>query len=195
MNKVQIKSRPKNERIEEAGYKLFIKKGIGKTTIQNIVDAAEVAKGTFYLYYTSKEDLIEKIIINKTSILLWESIETVRFVSRGEFAEDVLSIVDIIIDKLKNDKEFLAFIYKDLTQGFYNSGRTGRFTEVALELIAMFENRAKKSNIKMSNPTVTIFMIFELVGSTCYSCILHKFPMDIDSYKPYLYEVIRKILG
>jgi AcrR family transcriptional regulator len=40
-----------------AAQRLFLEQGVGPTTIEQITAAAEVAKGTFYLYYRSKEDL------------------------------------------------------------------------------------------------------------------------------------------
>ena len=36
---------------------LFLKHGVGPTTIEQITQGAKVAKGTFYLYFSSKEDI------------------------------------------------------------------------------------------------------------------------------------------
>lgn len=44
--------------ILRAAASLFIAKGVSTTTIDEIATRAEVAKGTFYLYFTSKEDLV-----------------------------------------------------------------------------------------------------------------------------------------
>lgn len=41
--------------------RLFHERGIGAVTIDDIVRAANVAKGTFYLYYRSKSDLLAKL--------------------------------------------------------------------------------------------------------------------------------------
>jgi AcrR family transcriptional regulator len=40
-----------------AAQRLFLEHGVAETTIEQITSAAEVAKGTFYLYFSSKEDL------------------------------------------------------------------------------------------------------------------------------------------
>jgi AcrR family transcriptional regulator len=42
----------------DAAQRLFVEKGIAATSIDDIVGAAEVAKGTFYLYFSSKEALL-----------------------------------------------------------------------------------------------------------------------------------------
>lgn len=44
--------------ILRAATSLFIAKGVTTTTIDEIATRAEVAKGTFYLYFTSKEDVV-----------------------------------------------------------------------------------------------------------------------------------------
>jgi AcrR family transcriptional regulator len=42
----------------QAAFNLFIKKGYDETTIDDIVDAADMAKVTFYYYFHSKEEII-----------------------------------------------------------------------------------------------------------------------------------------
>ena len=44
--------------ILRAATSLFVAKGVGTTTIDEIATRAEVAKGSFYLYFTSKEDVV-----------------------------------------------------------------------------------------------------------------------------------------
>ena len=41
-----------------AAQRLFLEQGVGPTTIERITSGAEVAKGTFYLYFSSKEDIL-----------------------------------------------------------------------------------------------------------------------------------------
>jgi AcrR family transcriptional regulator len=55
------RTKPPEERREElmnAAQRLFLKHGVGPTTIEQITTGAEVAKGTFYLYFSSKEDVL-----------------------------------------------------------------------------------------------------------------------------------------
>ena len=56
----------KKEKIFNEGFKLFKKKGVESTTIQEIVDNAGTAKGTFYLYFKDKYDLKEQLITKKS---------------------------------------------------------------------------------------------------------------------------------
>jgi len=49
---------PKEKQIIEVSIDLFAQKGFHATSVQEIVDSANVAKGTFYTYFQSKDDLI-----------------------------------------------------------------------------------------------------------------------------------------
>ena len=44
----------KKQRLLNTAFTLFTQKGIKDTSIQEIVDNANVAKGTFYLYFKDK---------------------------------------------------------------------------------------------------------------------------------------------
>jgi AcrR family transcriptional regulator len=52
------KRRETRERIAEAAKKLFLKNGFDGTTIEDITEAADVSKRTFFGYFPSKEDVI-----------------------------------------------------------------------------------------------------------------------------------------
>ncbi len=59
------KSRPRTKPAEErrdelmnAAQRLFLEQGADHTTIEQITAGADVAKGTFYLHFSSKEDLL-----------------------------------------------------------------------------------------------------------------------------------------
>ncbi len=59
--KVRPRTKPPQQRRDElmdAAQRLFLKQGVGSTTIDHITSGADVAKGTFYLHFPSKEDLL-----------------------------------------------------------------------------------------------------------------------------------------
>lgn len=54
------KEREKEQRKEEildAAQRIFFEKGLLAATMDEIAEAAELSKGTLYLYYSSKEDI------------------------------------------------------------------------------------------------------------------------------------------
>src|SRR5712692_3984566 len=51
----------KRMRILQAAQSLFIRYGIKRTSIDEVARAADIAKGTLYLYYDSKEMLFAEV--------------------------------------------------------------------------------------------------------------------------------------
>jgi AcrR family transcriptional regulator len=65
MSKAKQRTKPPEERRNEltnAARRLFLKQGIGNTTIEEITAAAGVAKGTFYLYFASKDEMLRALV-------------------------------------------------------------------------------------------------------------------------------------
>ncbi|MED1204060.1 TetR/AcrR family transcriptional regulator [Heyndrickxia acidicola] len=58
------------EKIVQQSILLFEKYGFSQTSIQDIVDALSVTKGTFYYYFNSKEELLMKIHLQYIEQLL-----------------------------------------------------------------------------------------------------------------------------
>ena len=60
-NKLRPRTKPPEERRDEltkAAKRLFLEQGVGPTTIEQITSGADVAKGTFYLYFSSKDEVL-----------------------------------------------------------------------------------------------------------------------------------------
>ncbi|MCK4835886.1 MAG: TetR/AcrR family transcriptional regulator, partial [Candidatus Aminicenantes bacterium] len=58
-------SKEYDERLNElldAGQQLFFQKGYELTSVNDIIEKVGVAKGTFYHYFNSKDDLLDKIV-------------------------------------------------------------------------------------------------------------------------------------
>ncbi|GIO24161.1 TetR/AcrR family transcriptional regulator [Oceanobacillus sp. J11TS1] len=68
----------KKKQIVEAAQTLFIKKGFPATSIQDILEAANISKGTFYNYFSSKTECLmailtfikEEVIYNRQQLSL-----------------------------------------------------------------------------------------------------------------------------
>ena len=68
----------KKIRLLETAFKLFTDKGIKDTSIQDIVDNANVAKGTFYLYFKDKYEIRDVLIAKKSHKLFSEALQELR---------------------------------------------------------------------------------------------------------------------
>lgn len=195
MGKIKEKQQQKRQMLLETAFQLFTSKGINETTIQDIAREAGVAKGTFYLYFKDKYDLIEKLRARKAAKLFEEAVRFSRSQEYENFTEQFLIIIDYIIDELTENRDLLKFIYKNLSMGGINIRLEGEEeTYSPVSIFEMFEQRALEDKLDLENSKAVFFMIIELVGSTCYTSILLNVPLPIEEYKPYLYEAIKKLL-
>jgi len=61
MGRREEKKAEKRARIERAGLSLFTELGFDRTSIEQVIAQADIARGTFYLYYPDKLHLFESI--------------------------------------------------------------------------------------------------------------------------------------
>ena len=91
----------------------------------------------------------------------------------------------------------LQLISKDLGWGVFNKTILNLYSKYEAEengVYNLFLKGVKDNHINLKNPEVTLFMIIELVSSTCFTCILYKEPLPIEKYKPILYKEIRRLI-
>lgn len=58
-----IEENNKRERILQAAISLFVERGFENTSVQDIAEASQMAKGTVYLYFSSKDNLIDQVYL------------------------------------------------------------------------------------------------------------------------------------
>ena len=184
----------KENRLLNTAFKLFTEKGIKDTSIQEIVDDASVAKGTFYLYFKDKYEIRDILIAKKSEKLFNDALVSLRKNYISNFSDQIIYIINYVIDELTKNPILLKFISKNLSWGIYNKTVQKIYENAELKedgLYNVFMKGIKDNNIKLKNPDVTLFMIIELVSSTCFNSILYKDPLPIEEFKPYLYYTIR----
>jgi AcrR family transcriptional regulator len=57
-NRRERQSSERRERLFRAAMELFARKGFGETTVEDITNAADLGKGTFFNYFPSKEHIL-----------------------------------------------------------------------------------------------------------------------------------------
>jgi len=103
---VVVKQENAKERIEEAAFSLFNKISFSKTSVDDIAKAADLGKGTIYLYFKSKEDILLSIFEKKIKIYIADN-RFYYFDKKINFFEKIIKFVDYYIDELNNIKDVL----------------------------------------------------------------------------------------
>ena len=193
MGKSELNKQKKREALINTAFELFTTQGTNKTTINNIVEAAGVAKGTFYLYFKDKYDIRNKLIAHKASRIFSIADEALSKTQLTELDDRIIFLADNIIEQFNADKSLLNFISKNLSWGIFKNEliASGDSYDVDFyNIYTVLENSPRT----FKNPEILLFMIVEFVSSTCYSSILYGEPTGIEELKPYIFEAIRQII-
>lgn len=187
----------KETRLLESAFKLFTEKGVKETSIQGIVDESNVAKGTFYLYFKDKYELRDVLIERKSKKLFSDAVKELRKNYIKNLDDQIIFIVNYIINVLSKNTVLLKFISKNLSWGVYSKTVNKLYQKSEKDeegFYNLFLKEINEQNVKIKDPEVTLYMIIELVSSTCFNSILYNEPLPIEQYKPFLYDAIRKLL-
>ena len=63
------KKQETRQRLLECAWNLFQERGYDDTTVEDITEAADVAKGTFFNYFCTKETLLDEIALWRIDLL------------------------------------------------------------------------------------------------------------------------------
>ena len=193
MGKVDENKKKKKEALFNTAYELFTTKGIDATAISDIVEKAGVAKGTFYLYFKDKYDLRDRLVTYKTSQLFGNAHTALIEQNIQGFENQMFFVIDHIIDRLEKEPKLLQFISKNLSWGIFKNAFEKTVPENSRQFYDYYQDMLTQNHISCENQELMLFTILELVGSTCYSCILYQQPVSMEEYLPYLHQTIRQI--
>ena len=195
--KVQQNKKKKEKMLFSAAYELFTTKGTNNTAIDDIVKKAGVAKGTFYLYFKDKYDIIDRLILDKSTKLINEAVNEMSKVGLEDFKEKTLFFINYVITYFKQNKLMLKLINKNFSSGLFKRAATNADDHAHAEIQEVFKlfiGNLVDSGMDKKEAEIALFMVFELVGIVCYSTIILQEPKDIDEIKPILFKNILKIM-
>lgn len=186
----------KEKNLYESAYELFEAKGVNDTSIDDIVKKAGVAKGTFYLYFTSKYDIIDRIILKKSSAVIKQAVQLTLAKQFKSFEEEIIYFIDYVIEYFRDNKRLLRVIHKNLSWGLFRKALANPEQNAEMNNIKNFLMKLiGKENVSKEEFEKNLFMVIELTGAVCYSSIILEEPDNIDAMKPALFKIIRKMLS
>lgn len=195
MGKVDVNKKIKENTLLKAAFDFFTTKGFSKTSITDIVNQAGVAKGTFYLYFKDKYDIRNRLISHKSSQLFRNAVEDLgTHADDLSFEDKLIKIIDNIINQLNANQSLLTFISKNLSWGIFKTALTSPASDEDINFSDVYYSMLSEAPCQFRDPEIMLFMIIELVSSTCYSAILYEDPCTISELKPHLYDSIRLII-
>lgn len=159
-------------KIIETSYNLFREKGFDETTVNDICEACDITKTTFYRYLTSKEDILTYFfdeINDELSGLI------VSLASADNYWQQIVAAFDLIIDRmLKMDRA----LYSQVWISNLKSDK-GSFREIPIlrEIVILLIRKAQESGqVRNLAPAEDLYI---LCNDICFGCAI-KWCLDLN---------------
>ncbi len=193
--RVTKQPRERRQDIMDAAVRVFAERGIHGSTVAHITQAAQVAKGTFYLYFDSKEHLLGALKDRFVDEALEKASDLLERVGR----EDWWALVDTAIES------FADFMlgHRDLLHVFVQEGINEQtsdvFGECHRKLDMMFaagiQAGVEAGAFETTDPAITAQMIHNALEGTIVNAMLYGDEVDRDRIVAVAKETAHKILA
>ena len=104
-------SKEKQQKVINAAKKEFARAPIENVSIKNIVEEADIARGSFYQYFESKEDLLIYILRENSEKLNTKLKDKVKE-TNGDIFKLYIFLYDSMIEEFTNNPEALQDLKK-----------------------------------------------------------------------------------
>lgn len=133
---MQVKKEEKREAILRAAEELLFKKGVENVSMGEIASAAGVGKGTLYVYFPSKDDLLGEVALSVYESFIWDIRE-----ASGR-SEEVKSFIEELSERIFRDLEKrgrLLHMLRDYLRGEVYERLQGDYKRALKEAYDRFE--------------------------------------------------------
>ena len=199
MPSVEENKLKKRNKILEAAYNLFAKNGINTTPIDEVVKCAGVAKGTFYLYFHDKYDLMDQIILYKSAAIIKSVIAQMKNINtdnKMEAIDQLTFFVDAIIDYMIENKEMLSVI-SEKSSILYSLIIDNGDDNIKLDFDYLTDIIVKLGNPpeNAKNDKKLLLLVSTMIFTTASNAILSRSPFTIEEIRPEIHLAVKKMLA
>jgi TetR/AcrR family transcriptional regulator, fatty acid metabolism regulator protein len=112
----------KRRLILDAAVRVFARQGFHTCRVSDIADEAGVAYGLVYHYFSSKEQMLDTLFLDRWDVMLAAIAETDA--SDRSPREKLRSVASFIIDSYRHDPDVMKVIIVEVTRAANTFGRT-----------------------------------------------------------------------
>ena len=170
--KKEIVTAFRTREILAAARSLLEQRGPEAMTMEEIAAAAGVAKGTVYLYFQSKDDLIQALIAQVGENIIQDVEASLQ--APGTPPEKLIRMVSVLLEYLNRERLLFPIYARELLRGERESqeGFRRRYQELEEQFVALvtdlFAEGIAAGQFIPANPRLLTFLIRGLIRATGY---------------------------
>jgi AcrR family transcriptional regulator len=155
-----------------AARQLLDQRGLENMTMEEIAGAAGVAKGTLYLYFQSKDDLLLALITQVGENIIGDMEAALQ--GPGTPSERLMRVMSVLLEYLDRERLLFPIYARELLRGERESRMGFRSHYLDLEeqfvtlLTGLFSEGIAAGQFIPANPRLLTFLIRGLVRATGY---------------------------
>ena len=112
----------KRRQILDAAVRVFARQGFHTCRVSDIADEAQVAYGLVYHYFSSKEEILDTLFLERWDIMLAAIAQADA--EQGAPSAKLQAIAGFIVDSYRYDPELMKVIIVEVTRAANTFGRT-----------------------------------------------------------------------
>jgi len=153
---------------------VFAGKGIAETTVQDLLNAANISRRTFYKYFRNKIDVLESIYVRTGKLLIS------RFKQKMSDANNMGDVVNASIDAYFDYHAELGSIIRMMEEEAVRSDSplAPHRLEVQRKIVAMVENELMKFQGVRLDPWVLYSLVWALESASMH--LLTETPCEVE---------------
>lgn len=143
------KERRKKELIKIA-YNLFITKGYENTSVDEIIAKAGIAKGTYYYYFESKEQMLEEVI----NMMIDEGVERAKKVVNSNLELEEKLVYTILALRVTPEEQSVQDTIHTKENIILHKKINDKIIDVAVPLLSSIVKDAQKEGLFTRNDNI-----------------------------------------
>ncbi|MFZ5351138.1 MAG: TetR/AcrR family transcriptional regulator [Bacillota bacterium] len=174
------------EAIQKNAIELFNEKGVSLTSINELVKKCGIAKGTFYLYFKDKDELVDSVYDKYRDRFIQEVIV------KNQSIHKVALFSNSLIEYFTENRMFLIELRRNITEYKkypYIEKTVDAFYSVIISYLKFYgENNILNIDIYVH---ALIVMILEI----CYKAVVEGSEEDLEEAKKILSDIFKRFFG
>jgi len=111
-NRTDKKKAQTREKIFRAAKELFLEKGFHRATVEEIAEKADVAKGTFFNHFATKDAVL--FYIGEQRMILLDNLLEKELIDTKDAREKIITWLEVFGRANEEDKEILSLVAREI---------------------------------------------------------------------------------
>lgn len=177
----------------KAARALFLQDGLRDATVDAIARRAGIAKGTFYLYFNDKYELMEQVALEFALELLDEAQEYAQ--REDSLLDGIERAIDYLLERFARRPRLMRLMECDFPWQLLRRQMDLDPNNPARRLLNACCAAPEMARIPREEVYRRLVLAAQLAGAAARGALLSGQPAPLDQLKPLIFDCVRKILS